>query len=160
MLFLGKATATIDDKRRIAVPAKFRAKHPAHNNAGEGDKPVWISVPWPDGPLIRLYPEPVFVRLAAQQEEALTPDEDTAAIEQLFFSHAEELEMDSAGRLRLPEQHVQLARLGSDVTVLGVKNRLELHNRETWEPGEAERFAQLPRVVARADQRGKRESER
>ncbi|MEM7623150.1 MAG: hypothetical protein AAF235_08085 [Planctomycetota bacterium] len=145
LLLTGTSVATIDAKQRLAVPAKMRAQY----TPADGEKPVWVSVPWPDGPLIRLYPLPVFASLAASQGGTLTPDEDTAALETTLFSLAERLDMDTAGRVRLPKRHLELSSLGSDVMVAGANNRLEIWTREQWEAEELKRFQQLPSIIRR-----------
>ena len=145
MLFLGQADATIDAKQRLAIPSKFRNQHPGTDT----EKPMWVAVPWPDGKLIRLYPAPAFMKLAERLDDTLTPDEDTAQRDATFFSLAEMVEADTAGRVRLPKRHLDMVDLSTQVTVLGVRSRLEIRDRESWLAGDGQRFESLPDLVKR-----------
>lgn len=152
MLFLGQAEATIDAKQRLAIPSKYRQRLPDSDTP-----PIWVAVPWPDGMLIRLYPEAAFERLAEALDDSLTPDEDVVARDVSLFSLAEAIESDAAGRVRLPKRHMDMVGLSQQVTVIGVRTRLEIRDRAGWEQGDARRFEELPSLVRRIEQR-KRES--
>lgn len=153
MLFLGQAEVTIDAKQRLAIPAKYRAQHPAAPEA----KAEWVSVPWPDGGVIRLYPQPAFERLAAMLNDSLFPEEDAAKLDSIVFGSAELIEADSAGRLRMPKRHLDLVGLteGSEVMVLGVRNRLEVRDRAAWLAGEQQRLHEMPGLVKRLNERSR-----
>lgn len=164
MLFTGQAEITIDAKQRLAVPAKFRGPRPprskdAPTGSSDGettDKPGptgWYCVPWPVGSLLRLYPEDAFDRLAASQDDSLVPSQDLADFEASFFSAAERVDMDAAGRLRIPKWHLDLVGLPSEVMVLGVRNRLEIRDRAAWLASQNERFQQLQTLVERMEAR-------
>lgn len=149
MLFLGQAEATIDAKQRLAIPSKYRQQHPGTDT----HKAMWVAVPWPDGLLIRLYPEPAFLRLAEALDDSLTPDEDIAARDVSLFSLAEMIEADAAGRIRLPKRHMDMVGLTSQVAVIGVRTRLEIRDRTAWEQGDQQRFAGLPDLVSKIEER-------
>lgn len=140
MLFTGSSEHTVDDKNRLSIASKHRALLPQSVSA-------WYCVPWPTG-VLRLYPEPTFLELANKWDDSLTPSDDQAALDATMFSFAERLEMDSAGRIRLPQKHLDLVGLGQEVVVLGAKNRLEVTDRAKWLEGERQRFADLSRLVA------------
>lgn len=144
-VFVGSAECTIDAKGRLAIPAKYRNRwDPTRDGLS------WFCVLWPDGTL-RLYTEAVFNRLSDALEDTLMPDEDRVKIDRLFFSQAEELNLDSAGRLMLPRKHLQRAALPNEVTIIGAKNRLEVHPRETWEQTVDAEHASLPELVRRME---------
>lgn len=150
MLFTGQAEITIDAKQRLSVPSKFRARMP---EPGGDAKASWFCVPWPDGPLLRLYPDSVFERLASLREDSLTPDEDIAALEATLFGYAEQIDMDAAGRVRLPKLHLDLVEMPSEVVVIGVRNRLEIRSRAAWQGSEKQRFKDLASLVRRIESR-------
>lgn len=145
VLLTGQAECSIDAKQRLAIPAKFRQRL---ESAGQG--PGWYAVPWPDGSILRLYPEAVFEAQAAARDDTLTPAADDAKIETALFGFAERLELDGNGRVRLPKWHLDLLGLPSEVTVVGVRNRLELHDRAAWTGGQQDRFRELQALVERA----------
>ena len=146
MLFTGHSEHTIDAKLRLAIPAKYRARlDPATDGVS------WYSVPYPGG-VIRLYTQARFETLAHNAPDSLTPGEDEAELEASLFGHAEQLEMDAAGRITLPRHHLDLAGLTSrDVVIVGARNRLEIRDRASWQAGAGARFARLPTLVARIE---------
>ncbi len=154
MLFTGHSELTIDAKMRLQIPAKYRN---AWDEARDGK--AWYCVPWPGG-IVRLYSETCFEGLASQgaggRRATLTPDQDAADLEADLFSLAERIEPDSAGRIALPKQHLELAGLGaggSEVVVIGAGNRLEVRDRAAWQQTLAQRFARLPSLVAKIEAR-------
>ena len=147
MLFTGQAEASIDAKERLAIPSKYRSQWQA---ARDGE--AWMSVPWPGG-ILRLYTENRFTELATQVRGTLAPDEDQAALDAALFSAAERLEMDATGRVRIPRHQLELCGLGTEVMVIGARDRLEVRDRAAWKSQEKERFNALPSLVARIEAR-------
>lgn len=147
MLFTGHAELTIDAKQRLAVPAKYRNQW---DDSRDGK--AWYCVPWPGG-ILRLYTEHCFEGLAKQEHQTLTPDEDASDLEADLFSLAERIEPDSAGRISVPKQHLELSGLGTEVVVIGAGNRLEVRDRAAWQQTLAQRFARLPTLVAKIESR-------
>ncbi len=145
MLFTGHAELTIDAKQRLAIPAKYRAQW---DEARDGK--AWYCVPWPGG-VLRLYTESRFAALAERGEHTLTPGQDEADLEADLYGFAERVEMDSAGRIVIPRAHLELARLCTEVVVIGARNRLEVRDRAAWTATTAERFNKLPTLVARIE---------
>lgn len=149
MLFTGQSEHTIDAKQRLAIPAKYRNQWDPVRDGG-----AWVCIPWPTGHL-RLFTESTFSAFARQKEPTLTPDEDTAELQTTIFGLAERLEMDSAGRINIPHQHLKLTGLeaGSEVAVVGAGDRLEVRPRGTWTQTTPERFNALPKLIERIAQR-------
>src|SRR5258705_13434129 len=99
MLFSGSSEHGIDEKLRLAVPAKYRNQW---DRARDGD--AWFCVPWPTGHL-RLFTEGRFRTIGAKEDEkrpTLAPDEDEAGLESSLYGFAERLEMDANGRIVIP----------------------------------------------------------
>lgn len=143
MSFIGQAEVTIDKKSRLAVPAKFRS-------ALEAGKlgPAWVCMPRGQG-VLWLIPEVSFGDLSNDWGGTLIPDADTEALEMVLFSLSERVEMDTAGRVTVPRKHLELTGLEGEVAVIGVKSRLEIHDRAAWLDRERERLAKLPELIAR-----------
>jgi MraZ protein len=146
MIFTGHAELTIDAKQRLAIPAKHRALlNP------ERDGTAWYCVPWP-GRRLMLYTEARFNELAEKGEATLTPREEEAGLEANFFGLTERLEMDSAGRITIPRMLLDLAKVGTDVVMVGAGRRLEVWSKEEWSPGLEERFASLPGLIRKIEE--------
>lgn len=145
MLFTGHAEHAIDAKMRLSLPKKHRAQWEPET---QGD--AWYCVPWPNGSL-RLYPSKLFQRLAEQSAESLTPNEDQSELEATLYGLAEMLTVDAQGRIMLPKEHLEMTGLGRAVVVVGVRNRLEIHDQDEWLAERARRFADLPNLVRKVD---------
>ncbi len=147
MLFTGHAEATIDAKGRLGIPSKFRSKV---DPGQEG--PEWVCVPWPGG-VLRVYTAKRFEELASRGASSLTPDQDLAELQSTLYGMAESVEPDGAGRISLPKHLVELVKVGSEVVVVGAGDRLEVHDRATWQQSLEKRFSNLPSLVARLGSR-------
>ena len=55
------------------------------------------------------------------------------AFSRLFYSQAQPADIDRQGRLRIPPELAKLANLNNEVVVLGVRDRIELWNAESWD---------------------------
>ena len=148
MTFTGNAEATIDAKGRLAIPAKFR-----NRLVQEKDGVNWVCVPWPGG-VLRVYTEREFERLASQGVSSLTPGDELASLQSTLYGMAETLEPDSTHRIAIPKGLQERVGLGSDVMVVGAKDRLEIHDRKTWQETADKRFNELPMLVAKLNASG------
>lgn len=148
MIFTGQAEAKIDDKSRLAIPAKFRTKDTS-GDAGSGT--VWYCVPWLNSRSLRLYPEAMFARLseAGRQGASLMPDEEHADLELTLYSATEQAEQDGNNRIRLAGWQVEALGLSGEVVVLGARDYLEVRSREGWQPEFMAKLARLSSPDAR-----------
>src|SRR6266511_4404231 len=106
-MLLGAYDHTIDDKNRLTLPAKFREA-------------------FKDGVVVTR--GLVGSRLAAM--DPLRPE--GRRIQRFFFSGASEAELDKQGRVMIPAQLIEHAKLGREVVVAGVNDRLEIWDRAAW----------------------------
>lgn len=148
MVFTGQSDHLIDAKGRLAIPAKYRKEEWGTGLPGS----AWYCIPWPTGHL-RLYTEATFTRLASMESGSLTPDEDVAELERLLYGSAERLESDAQGRVILPRTHQEETRIGTEVTVVGARDRIEVHGRAAWTAAMEQRKTQMAAVLARMSAR-------
>ncbi len=137
MLFIGTSEHTIDPKQRLAIPAKYRNQWDPNR-----DGTAWVAIPWP-GSVIRLYTSGDFEKLSSSAPNTLTPGRAATDFEASFFGFAERLDMDSNGRVTLPKKHLDLTKLGSEVVIVGARNRLEIRDKARWLAEELQRFERL-----------------
>ncbi len=119
-MFLGEFEHTIDAKGRLAVPAKFRVQM---------DRGAIISKGM--GRCLSIYPTERWEEKSA----ALVVDksaEELRDFERRIFPSASEVELDGQGRLVIPAKLREYARLGSEVTVTGVRDHIEIWDRASW----------------------------
>lgn len=143
MLFTHSYEHTIDAKQRLAIPATVRDRWKV-----EEDGEAWYALPWIGG-VIRLYTEKDFTNRARSGFLSLTPDEDEAELQATLFGLSARLEMDSVGRIRLPEEMLSITSLGPEVVLVGCGDRLEIRDRKSWNDSKKTRLEQIPELMAR-----------
>ena len=144
MLFTGETPRSIDDKHRLSIPSEMRVGF----TTGPAPNIVYAS-PGPDAS-IWLWPEATFELMANSSEQSLLPDEDIMDFEQVLYSQSRRIEIDKAGRIRLPETLLRLAGLTDQVVVLGVRDHLELREPVEWEQVREEKLSKLREIMLRA----------
>ncbi|MCP4190280.1 MAG: division/cell wall cluster transcriptional repressor MraZ [Planctomycetaceae bacterium] len=128
MLLTGTFPRTIDEKQRIAIPKRLRD---AFQQAAETQAVIYVA-PGTDGSLA-LYTEASFSQLAEQLSASPQTGQDVRAFSRLFYSQAQRIELDRQGRLRIPPELVELAALAKEVVLVGVRDHLELWDRQRWQ---------------------------
>jgi len=121
-LLLGEHDHSLDDKNRLAIPAKFRAAFAdgiVVTRGLDGCLYAYTRADWQ---------KLVEGRLA----ELDMLSEAGRLIMRHFFSGATETELDRQGRVGIPAALIESAKLGKEVTVAGVYDHLEIWDRATW----------------------------
>ena len=121
-MLLGSYDHTIDDKNRFTLPAKFR----------EAFTDGVVITRGLDGCLYA-YRRADWDRLVESRLAPLDPlSPETRRLERFFYSGAAEAELDKQGRVMLPAPLIDHAKLGKEVVVAGVNDRLEIWDRAAW----------------------------
>ena len=143
-MLLGEYEHTLDDKNRLTLPAKFR-------QAFAGEVVVSRGL---DGCLFA-YRREDWDRLVESRLAALDPfSQEARKIGRLLFAGAAEAELDKQGRVMIPAQLIEHAKLGKEVVIAGVNDRLEIWDRAAWRTELAEVEGSAEDVAERlADQR-------
>ena len=109
-MFSGSHTASIDEKGRLAIPARFRAALAAD---AQGQLAI---TPTPDG--IKLYPMPVFENIAKNIIPKHPDIAQRRALKNLFVGQSMTLEMDAQGRMLVPAFAEALAKVEGPAIVI------------------------------------------
>lgn len=126
-LLKGEFFHTLDSKSRVTIPAKVRdAIDP------ERDGAAFVAVPSYDD-VLYLYPSKVYDRLAPEPEPDSENEEAVREFLRLSYGVAEDLEVDSLGRVLLSENLVRRCGLGRDVAIVGVRDHVEVWDRGRWQ---------------------------
>jgi MraZ protein len=134
----GEFELNIDDKNRLLIPSEVRRSiNPADH--GEGFFLVMgiNRKPW-------IYTERYYADLVANAPADITPEQDLLAFDQLHFALASRIELDGQGRLLLPQKILRRAGIAKEVSLIGVRDHLEVWNRADWEA----RIEELERKAA------------
>jgi MraZ protein len=119
---LGTHGYQLDPKGRVSLPAKFRAAFV------DG---AWITV-GQDGCLY-CFPRAEWERRAEEVASSPLSDNDGRAYSRLFFGSSDEVKLDAQGRVTIPQRLRETVGIDKEVVVLGVRNRMEIWDRETYE---------------------------
>jgi len=149
VLFTGEFEHTIDSKGRMAIPSEIRSRM----KKVEDGEAFYLTLG--ANRALRLYPEKGFERLAAMIEEGLVTDEAVQEFDQLLFPLSRRLELDSAGRIRLPDKMMERAGLGKDVVLIGVRDHLQIRDLKQWNAELEERLAKQEEIFSRFVRRGR-----
>lgn len=119
---MGEYAHTIDAKGRLIIPARFRE--------GLGDR--FVVTKGLDNCLF-VYPQHEWAALEQKLKSLPFTRADARAFVRFFFSGASECELDKQGRILIPANLREYARLSKEVMVLGVSSRVEIWSRERWD---------------------------
>ena len=120
-MFLGEHEHTIDAKGRMAVPAKFRAQMDRGGVISKG-KSACLSVNTMQ----------VWEAKSAELVAGMTSDE-LRDFERRIYPSASEIELDGQGRMVIPAKLRAYAKLGTEVTVAGMRDHFEIWDRASWQ---------------------------
>jgi len=123
-MFTGSHLLTIDDKGRVAIPARFRQQL-----TDKFGPQVFITRSYQ--PCIEIYPASTFNDVV-QQIDQLTDRKKADLATRAFIGHAEETEIDKQGRVLLPQLLRKLARLESRAVAVGQIRRIEVWSEDIW----------------------------
>ena len=146
LLLTGEYEHIVDGKSRVLISNKLRSQIDADEHGSN-----FYLVLGANG-ILCLYPEKYFEQIAlAVAPGAAAPDE-AVAFERISFALASKVELDKQGRLLLNERLRKRAGLKDHVTLVGVRDHIELWNSENWEQYLAEHMAQYQRQMTQARQ--------
>ena len=120
-MFTGEYRHTVDDKGRIAVPAKFRAQ------LGAGA----VVSRWLDA-CLAIHTQPGWDALATKVAALPITDQNARRFQRLIFAGAAEVELDRQGRILLPAYLREHIDLGTEAMVVGSRDHAEIWVPSTW----------------------------
>ncbi len=120
-VFLGEFQHTVDQKGRLAIPAKFREELADGAVVTRGlDKCLVI------------YPGSEWASLAERVSRLPQTQPNVRTLSRLLFSGAVDLSLDSQGRTILPQYLRKYAGIAANVAVIGLYQRIEVWGLEEW----------------------------
>ena len=125
-MLIGEFTHTLDEKSRLSLPSKFRS---------EMGKSVVVA-PGIDGCLFvfaarewKKFTE----RLSRPDSSSSVLQSDNRNFNRLIIGRAVETQIDSIGRILIPEHLCSHASLENKAVLLGLINRVEIWNADVWD---------------------------
>ena len=146
LLLTGEYEHIVDGKSRVLISNKLRSQIDADEHGSN-----FYLVLGANG-ILCLYPEKYFEQVVlAVAPNATAPDE-AVAFERISFALASKVELDGQGRLLLNERLRKRAGLKDRITLVGVRDHIELWNRENWEQYLTDHMAQYQKQMSQARQ--------
>jgi len=143
MALTGTFQRTLDDKQRLAIPKRLRD--------AMGDSELTELYVAPEvGRSLSVFSPRTFERRAARIEELSPARSSVTNYLRLYYSQAERVEIDSQGRIRLPERLVDFAQLRQDVVLLGVHDHMEIWDLLVWNAFLKEHSQEFDRLAREA----------
>ncbi|ADN01838.1 division/cell wall cluster transcriptional repressor MraZ [Spirochaeta thermophila] len=128
-MITGEFRNTLDDKGRLLLPSKMRVELPGNSlilTRGI-DRCLW------------LFPPEEWARISENLLTSISPFQQKARLlQRRIVAPAQEVEIDKAGRITVPQAMREFAGLQRDVVILGIKKYIEL-----WDAEELERYWEL-----------------
>lgn len=121
-MFLGEYEYTLDQKGRVAIPAKFRG----------GFKPGLVLARGFEK-CIRVFPLDEWTKTAEKLIALPIMEANSRRLNRSLFSSAFSLELDGQGRVLLPQPLRDYAEIRESVVIAGIYSVLEIWSRENWE---------------------------
>lgn len=120
-MFIGEYAHAFDDKGRVALPAKFRQQLEAGVVVTRGLDHC-----------LSVYPREEWKVMAEKLAALPISQKQSRAFARLMLAGAWDAELDSQGRIMVPEYLRQYAGLAKHAVVAGLYNRIEIWNEDAW----------------------------
>jgi MraZ protein len=120
-MLIGEYIHTLDEKKRVSLPVKFRKEIGKKIIITAGlDHCLWI------------FTLAQWKNISEKLSSLSTLQADNRSFNRYMFGSATEVEVDSIGRILLPEFLVTRANLKTKIAVVGVQDKIEIWNEESW----------------------------
>ena len=146
LLLTGEYQHTIDSKNRVLVSNKLRNQIDVDEHGSN-----FYLVLGANG-ILCLYPEKCYEQIVLSVAPNSTAPDEAVAFERMSFALSSKVELDNQGRLLLNDRLRKRACLKDNITLVGVRDHIELWNNENWEQYVADNMAQYQKQMSQARQ--------
>ena len=127
-MFFGTSDHSLDDKNRLIIPKRFLEVIRERSEAGN---PFMLTAGYEHNLL--LLSQQVFTSLVADLGNRVVAGLQTRLKRRLMLGHAEQLKVDSAGRVVINDALRRYAEIGSkDLVLAGCGDAIEIWSRDRW----------------------------
>jgi len=125
-MFRGAAKITLDDKGRLVLPARYRER------VLERSKGAVVVTVDRDGDCLLIYPLSDWEQVERKLMELPSLHPQARRLQRLMVGYATELALDGHGRMLLPQELREFARLERRALLIGQGTRCELWDEARW----------------------------
>ncbi|MCH7529779.1 division/cell wall cluster transcriptional repressor MraZ [Patescibacteria group bacterium] len=120
-MLIGEFTHTLDTKKRLSLPSKFRKQFGKKVIVTKGlDNCLFV------------YSLKEWEKISQRLGELSIGQSDTRGFNRFMLAGAVEIDVDLVGRILIPEFLKKFAQLTDKVVFAGIHNRVELWNEKAW----------------------------
>ena len=124
-MFRGASKVSVDDKGRMVMPTRHRAQI---QERAQGKLVATVD----RDQCLLLYPLPDWEEIESKLMSLPNLNPQARRLQRLMVGHATDLELDGHGRILLPPELREFARLGRAGMLIGQGNRFELWDEARW----------------------------
>ena len=127
MIYNSRYEHGVDEKRRVAIPAKWRPAEPGTE---------LTVVLWPkakEGPCLRVLPPQQMAKLMRDVNAMANSDPSKVVLKRFLGSESVQVALDKAGRICLPEGMAKDAGIKDKAVLVGLLDRFEIWSPERYE---------------------------
>ena len=146
LLLTGEYQHVVDAKSRVLISNRLRGQIDSEEYGSN-----FYLVLGANG-ILCLYPEKYFEQIVHAVAPQTTAPDEAVAFERMSFALANKVELDGQGRLLINERLRKRAGLKDDVTLVGVRDHIELWNSKTWEQYLEDNMVQYQRQMSQGRQ--------
>ena len=121
-MFIGEYSHTIDTKKRLAIPSKFRKELGKQAVITRGIENCLV-----------IYPVKEWQALAKKLGTLPSSQGDARGFARIMLAGAMDVKIDNLGRILIPDYLKSYASLKKNVVVTGLFNRLEIWDDKKWQ---------------------------
>jgi MraZ protein len=146
LLLTGEYQHVIDSKSRVLISNKLRSQIDSDEHGSN-----FYLVLGANG-ILCLYPEKYFEQIVLAVAPGTTAPDEAVAFERMSFALASKVELDAQGRLLINDRLRKRAGLKDQITLVGVRDHIEIWNNENWEQYLDDNMAQYQKQMSQARQ--------
>jgi MraZ protein len=120
-MLIGEYNHTIDGKRRMSLPAKFRK-----------DLGTQVVVTHGLDSCLFVFSKTQWEQMISKLSQLSIGQSDSRAFNRFLLAGAADIDIDSLGRILLPEYLTEFANVTTNAVLIGVHDRVEVWNEEAW----------------------------
>ena len=142
-MFIGEYIHTIDEKRRLAIPSKFRKDLGKKAVVTRGLENCLV-----------LYPMDEWEKLARKLSSLPTSKKEARSFTRLMLAGAMDVSLDGLGRILIPDYLKKYAALKKNISIIGLANRIEIWNKKTWETYKSKAETKVETIAEKLEELG------
>tara|TARA_B100001029_G_scaffold63535_1_gene51426 strand:+ start:304 stop:795 length:492 start_codon:yes stop_codon:yes gene_type:complete len=125
-MFKGIHNINLDSKGRLTIPTKYR-----NTIDDQSDGKLVVTIDSEEKCLL-LYPSSVWLEIEKKINSLPSFNKNSRRIQRLLIGHAEEIDLDTTGRILLSKPLRLVAEMSKKVTLIGQGEKFEIWSEEIW----------------------------